>query len=244
MKGALMLTRKQRELLLFIEKKLQDDQVCPSFEEMKTALNLKSKSGIHRLVSALEDRGFIRRLINKARALEVIKSASDTTENKNNSLTNDRITTKGFIPNVIPGNFPQSSSRLTKKTEMAIELPLYGKIAAGQPIEALTDHTNTVTVPAQLIGKGEHYALEVEGESMIEAGIFDGDTAIIEKCETAENGKIIVALIDNSEVTLKRLRKKHHAIALEPANSDYKTRIFGPDQVQVQGKLVGIIRKY
>ena len=127
---------------------------------------------------------------------------------------------------------------------MAIELPLYGKIAAGQPIEALTDHTNTVTVPAQLIGKGEHYALEVEGESMIDAGIFDGDTAIIEKCETAENGKIIVALIDNSEVTLKRLRKKHHAIALEPANSDYKTRIFGPDQVQVQGKLVGIIRKY
>ena len=244
MKGALMLTRKQRELLLFIERKLQDDQVCPSFEEMKTALNLKSKSGIHRLVSALEDRGFIRRLVNKARALEVIKSASDTTKNKNNSLANDRITTKGFIPNVIPGNFPQSSSRLTKKTEMAIELPLYGKIAAGQPIEALTDHTNTVAVPAQLIGKGEHYALEVEGESMIEAGIFDGDTAIIEKCETAENGKIIVALIDNSEVTLKRLRKKHHAIALEPANSDYKTRIFGPDHGQVQGKLVGIIRKY
>jgi repressor LexA len=133
---------------------------------------------------------------------------------------------------------------LTKKAEMAIELPLYGKIAAGQPIEALTDHTNTVTVPAQLIGKGEHYALEVEGESMIDAGIFDGDTAIIEKCDTAENGKIIVALIDNSEVTLKRLRKKHHAIALEPANYDYKTRIFGPDQVQVQGKLVGIIRKY
>ena len=152
MKGALMLTRKQRELLLFIEKKLQDDQVCPSFEEMKTALNLKSKSGIHRLVSALEDRGFIRRLVNKARALEVIKSATDTTKNKNNSLANDRITTKGFIPNVIPGNFPQSSSRITKKAEMAIELPLYGKIAAGQPIEALTDHTNTVTVPAQLIG--------------------------------------------------------------------------------------------
>jgi len=239
-----MLTRKQRELLLFIERKLQDDQVCPSFEEMKTALNLKSKSGIHRLVSALEDRGFIRRLVNKARALEVIKSVSDTTDNNNNSLANDRLTTKGFIPNVIPGNFPQSSSKLTKKAETAIELPLYGKIAAGQPIEALTDHTNTVTVPAQLIGKGEHYALEVEGESMIDAGIFDGDTAIIEKCETAENGKIIVALIDNTEVTLKRLRKKHHAIALEPANSGYKTRIFGPDQVQVQGKLVGIIRKY
>ena len=244
MKGILMLTRKQRELLLFIERKLQDEQVCPSFEEMKTALNLKSKSGIHRLVSALEDRGFIRRLVNKARALDVIKSASDTTDNENNSLANDRVTTKGFIPNVIPGNFPQSSSRLTKKAEMAIELPLYGKIAAGQPIEALTDHSNTVTVPTQLIGKGEHYALEVEGESMIDAGIFDGDTAIIEKCETAENGKIIVALIDDTEVTLKRLRKKHHAIALEPANSYYKTRIFGPDQVQVQGKLVGIIRKY
>jgi repressor LexA len=164
-------------------------------------------------VSALEDRGFIKRLVNKARALEVIKSASNTTENKNNSLATDRITTNGFIPNVIPGNFPQSSSRLTKKAEMAIELPLYGKIAAGQPIEALTDHTNTVTVPAQLIGKGEHYALEVEGESMIDAGIFDGDTAIIEKCDTAENGKIIVALIDNTEVTLKRLRKKPHDLA-------------------------------
>ena len=244
MKGILMLTRKQRELLLFIERKLQDDQVCPSFEEMKSALNLKSKSGIHRLVSALEERGFIRRLVNKARALEVIKSASDTTEIEGNSLLNDRIKTKGFTPNVIPGNFPQSSSRLTEKAETALELPLYGKIAAGQPIEALTDHSNTVTVPAQLMGKGEHYALEVEGDSMIDAGIFDGDTAIIERCETAENGKIIVALIDNSEVTLKRLRKKHHAIALEPANSTYKTRIFGPDQVQVQGKLVGIIRKY
>ena len=239
-----MLTRKQRELLLFIERKLQEDQVCPSFEEMKSALNLKSKSGIHRLVSALEERGFIRRLVNKARALEVIKSASDTTETKSNTLLNDRIKTKGFTPNVIPGNFPQSSSKLTEKAETAIELPLYGKIAAGQPIEALTDHSNTVTVPAQLMGKGEHYALEVEGESMIDAGIFDGDTAIIERCETAENGQIIVALIDKSEVTLKRLRKKHHAIALEPANSDYKTRIFGPDQVQVQGKLVGIIRKY
>ena len=239
-----MLTRKQRELLLFIERKLQEDQVCPSFEEMKSALNLKSKSGIHRLVSALEERGFIRRLVNKARALEVIKSASDTTETKSNYLLNDKIKTKGFTPNVIPGNFPQSSSRLTEKAETALELPLYGKIAAGQPIEALTDHSNTVTVPAQLMGKGEHYALEVEGDSMIDAGIFDGDTAIIERCETAENGKIIVALIDNSEVTLKRLRKKHHAIALEPANSDYKTRIFGPDQVQVQGKLVGIIRKY
>ena len=244
MKGALMLTKKQRELLVFIERRLQDDQVCPSFEEMKSALNLKSKSGIHRLVSALEERGFIRRLVNKARALEVIKSASDTTETKSNTLLNDRIKTKGFTPNVIPGNFPQSSSRLTEKAETALELPLYGKIAAGQPIEALTDHSNTVTVPAQLMGKGEHYALEVEGDSMIDAGIFDGDTAIIERCETAENGKIIVALIDNSEVTLKRLRKKHHAIALEPANSDYKTRIFGPDQVQVQGKLVGIIRKY
>ena len=193
-----MLTRKQRELLLFIERKLQEDQVCPSFEEMKSALNLKSKSGIHRLVSALEERGFIRRLVNKARALEVIKSASDTTETKSNSLLNDRIKTKGFTPNVIPGNFPQSSSRLTEKAETAIELPLYGKIAAGQPIEALTDHSNTVTVPAQLMGKGEHYALEVEGDSMIDAGIFDGDTAIIERCETAENGKIIVALIDLS----------------------------------------------
>ena len=204
----------------------------------------RSKSGIHRLISALEERGFIRRLVNKARALEVIKSAYDTTEIKNNPPLNDRIKTKGFTPNVIPGNFPQSSSRLIETAETAIELPLYGKIAAGQPIEALTDHSNTVTVPAQLMGKGEHYALEVEGDSMIDAGIFDGDTAIIERCETAENGKIIVALIDNSEVTLKRLRKKHHAIALEPANSTYKTRIFGPDQVQVQGKLVGIIRKY
>ena len=145
---------------------------------------------------------------------------------------------------MIPGNFPKSTTRLDDLTGTYIELPLYGKVAAGHPIEALADETNKIAVPSNLIGTGEHYALEVEGDSMIDAGIFDGDTAIIERCQTAENGKIIVALVNENEVTLKRLRRKHHAIALEPANPNYETRIFGPDQVKVQGQLVGLIRKY
>jgi repressor LexA len=239
-----MLTRKQHELLIFIEKRLKEEQISPSFEEMKTELNLKSKSGIHRLVSALEERGFIRRLANKARALEILKTTSIETSPKTIHSVNRNNETKGFIPNVIPGNFPKSTNQLNKLADTSIELPLYGKVAAGYPIQALADETNKITVPSNLIGTGEHYALAVEGDSMIDAGIFDGDTAIIERCQTAENGKIIVALVDESEVTLKRLRRKHHAIALEPANPNYETRIFGPDQVQVQGQLVGLIRKY
>jgi repressor LexA len=239
-----MLTKKQHELLLFIEEYLKKDQISPSFEEMKIALNLKSKSGIHRLVSALEERGFIRKLANKARALEVLNSASTVTISKNIRSVDHKTETRSFTPNVIPGNFPKSTTRLDNLTGTYIELPLYGKVAAGHPIEALADETNKIAVPSNLIGTGEHYALEVQGDSMIDAGIFDGDTAIIERCQTAENGKIIVALVNENEVTLKRLRRKHHAIALEPANPNYETRIFGPDQVQVQGQLVGLIRKY
>jgi repressor LexA len=239
-----MLTKKQHELLLFIEGRLKEEQISPSFEEMKIALNLKSKSGIHRLVSALEERGFIRRLANKARALEVLKPASTATIPKTIPSIHRKTETRGFTPNVIPGNFPKSKTRLNNSADTSIEIPLYGKVAAGRPIEALPDETNKIAVPFSLIGAGEHYALEVEGDSMIDAGIFDGDTAIIERCQTAENGKIVVALVDGSEVTLKRLRRKHHAIALEPANPNYETHIFGPGQVQVQGQLVGLIRKY
>ena len=242
-----MLTRKQHELLFFIKNRLQSDQIAPSFDEMRLALNLKSKSGIHRLISALEERGFIRRLPNKARALEIIKLPSSTISSKNNFFEEENLDPRAFSPNVIPGNFPKPASvfiNVEKHAKSAIELPLYGKIAAGNPIEALADESSKIIVPPHLLSNGEHYALKVEGDSMIEAGIFNGDTAIIERCETAENGTIVVALIDENEVTLKRLRKRNHSIALEAANSDYETRIFGPDQVKLQGRLVGIMRKY
>ena len=236
-----MLTRKQLELFNFLKKHLSASDIAPSFDEMKNALNLKSKSGIHRLVSALEERGFIRRLPNKARAIEIIKTPRINPGVENFSTASPQ---RHFSPNVIPGNFPQAL-RLddNKHNEISI-LPLYGKIAAGNPIEAIVDTSQNVAVPNSILGQGDHYALEVEGDSMVEAGIFDGDTAIIEKCETAENGTIVVALIENEEVTLKKLRKRNDSIALEPANSQYETRIFGPDQVQLQGKLVGLIRKY
>jgi repressor LexA len=242
-----MLTRKQHELLFFIKNRLQSDQIAPSFDEMRLALNLKSKSGIHRLVSALEERGFIRRLPNKARALEIIKLPSTAASSKDSFSVKENSSTRAFSPNVIPGNFPKSASVFTKvekNVESAIELPMYGRIAAGNPIEALADESSKILVPPHLLSNGEHYALEVEGDSMIEVGIFNGDTAIIERCETAENGTIVVALIDESEVTLKRLRKRNHSIALEAANPEYETRIFGPDQVKLQGRLVGIMRKY
>ena len=242
-----MLTRKQHELLFFIKHRLQSDQIVPSFDEMRLALNLKSKSGIHRLVSALEERGFIRRLPNKARALEIIKLPSTAASSKDSFSVKENSSTRAFSPTVIPGNFPKSASvfiKANKNYESAIELPLYGRIAAGHPIEALADETNKILVPPHLLSSGEHYALEVAGDSMIEAGIFNGDIAIIERCETAENGTIVVALIDGNEVTLKRLRKRNHSIALEAANSEYETRIFGPDQVKLQGRLVGIMRKY
>ena len=236
-----MLTKKQLELLTFLKNHLKKNDVSPSFDEMKDALNLKSKSGIHRLVSALEERGFIRRLPNRARAIEIIKTTAIEPSIRRIAET---LPQKQFSPNVIPGNFPRAIRSEDNEDHQIIALPLYGKIAAGNPIEAINDPSRNIAVPCSLIGQGDHYALQVEGDSMIDAGIFDGDTAIIKKCESAENGTIVVALVENEEVTLKKLRKRNNSIALEPANPLYETRIFGPDQVELQGKLVGIIRKY
>ncbi len=236
-----MLTRKQYELLVFINRRLTDSGVSPSFEEMKEALGLKSKSGIHRLISGLEERGFIRRLPHRARALEVVRLPEDTAYAAQRSRAGERTR---FSPTVIRGDFKAALPSAATSEGEATQLPLLGRIAAGTPIEALRDPTNTIGVPPSLIGKGEHYALEVAGDSMIDAGILDGDTVLIQRCETAENGTIVVAIIDDNEVTLKRLRRRGDSIALEPANKDYETRIFGPDRVKVQGRLVGLIRHY
>jgi len=234
-----MLTRKQRELLLFINQRLTATGVSPSFDEMKDALNLRSKSGIHRLVSGLEERGFIRRLPHRARALEVVKLPEESAA--------PQLTERSrFSPTVIRGDFRGSlpGTPVAQDVE-AVDLPLYGRIAAGTPIEALRDHSTTVGVPGSLLGcGGEHYALEVAGDSMIEAGILDGDTVIIQRCDTADNGSVVVALVDNEEVTLKRLRRRGASIALEPANKAFETRIFGPDRVKVQGRLVGLMRRF
>jgi repressor LexA len=234
-----MLTKKQHELLMFINQRLSATGVSPSFDEMKDALNLRSKSGIHRLISGLEERGFIRRLAHRARALEVVKLPDEVAIPAAAERTR-------FSPTVIRGDFSGAlpGSPVAPDTD-AVELPLYGRIAAGTPIEALRDTSNSIGVPSALLGRnGEHYALEVAGDSMIEAGILDGDTVIIQRCDTAENGSIVVALVDNIEVTLKRLRRRGASIALEPANPAYETRIFGPDRVNVQGKLVGLLRRY
>ena len=239
-----MLTRKQYELLLFIDQRLKEHGVSPSFDEMKEALDLKSKSGIHRLITGLEERGFIRRLPHRARALEVLKLP----ENRAGDAPVPAVPeapSAGFSPNVIRGNFAGALPGAAIGLEAeAIDLPLYGKIAAGTPIEALRDHSDTIGIPASMLGGGEHYALTVEGDSMIEAGILDGDIVLIKRCDSAENGAIVVALVDDSEATLKRLRRKGASIALEPANQKYETRIFGPDRVKVQGRLVGLLRQY
>lgn len=225
-----MLTRKQYELLIFIDKRLKKTGISPSFDEMKDALGLRSKSGIHRLILGLEERGFIRRLPHRARALEVLRVP-------------ENIAPGSFASNVIEGDFKMSGGAAPAVGE-AVQLPLYGRIAAGTPIEAVGDHSNVVDVPASLVGKGEHFALEVEGDSMLDAGIQDGDTVVLKRLDTADNGAIVVALVDDNEVTLKRLRRKGNSIALEPANKDFETRIFGPGRVKVQGSLVGLIRKY
>ncbi len=233
-----MLTRKQNELLLYINRHLTEKGVSPSFDEMKEALGLKSKSGIHRLITGLEERGFIKRLAHKARALEVIRLPEDL------GIGGRKGEGGRFSPNVIQGNFGGAITGAAVATEVAaVQLPLYGRIAAGTPIEALRDHTATIDVPGSLLGRGEHYALEVEGDSMVNAGILNGDTAIVERCDTAETGSIVVALVDNTEVTLKRLRRKGDSIALEPANPAFETRIFGPDRVQIQGRMVGLLRR-
>jgi repressor LexA len=237
-----MLTKKQHELLMYINQRLAASGVAPSFDEMKDALNLRSKSGIHRLISGLEERGFIRRLAHRARALEVIKLPEESAASP---AVFGGVERGRFSPTVIRGDFAGALPGTPVAADSAaVDLPLYGRIAAGTPIEALRDQNNSVGVPGSLVGRGEHYALEVAGDSMVDAGILDGDTVIIQRCDTAENGAIVVALIDNIEATLKRLRRRGASIALEPANQAYETRIFGPDRVKVQGRLVGLLRRY
>jgi len=244
-----MLTRKQHELLMFIDRHLRSTGFSPSFEEMKDALKLKSKSGIHRLITALEERGFLRRRAHRARALEVIRLPENVAP-RGEALPAATAAAGGpaasFAPNVIRGNFaPQLAGvARTANEAAAVHLPLYGRIAAGLPIEALRDSGTSVEVPAALLGSGEHYALEVAGDSMADAGILDGDTVVIRRGDTAENGAIVVALVDDNEVTLKRLRRRGNSIALEAANPRYETRIFGPDRVKVQGRLIALLRKY
>jgi repressor LexA len=241
-----MLTRKQHELLTFIDKHLRNTGFSPSFEEMKEALNLKSKSGIHRLITALEERGFLKRRAHRARALEVLRMPESMAPRGTAAPTQAAPAAPAFSPNVIRGNFAQNlpGAVRTANDAAAVHLPLYGRIAAGLPIEALRDGGESVEVPAALLGGGEHYALEVSGDSMEQAGILDGDTVIIRRGDTAENGAIVVALVDEGEVTLKRLRRRGNSIALEAANPRYETRIFGPDRVKVQGRLVGLLRRY
>ena len=236
-----MLTRKQRELLLYINKHISEAGISPSFDEMKDALGLKSKSGIHRLITGLEERGFIRRLRHRARALEVLRLPHTAAIGEHGPRADKGV----FAPKVVHGDFggPLAGAVAPAESETA-ELPLYGRIAAGTPIEALRDYSSTVQVPVSRLGPGEYYALEVAGDSMAEAGILDGDTVILERVDIAENGSIVVALIDDEEVTLKRLRSKGQSVALEPANKDFETRIFGPDRVKVQGRLIGLIREY
>jgi len=239
-----MLTRKQHELLLFIHERMKETGIPPSFDEMKEALDLASKSGIHRLITALEERGFIRRLPNRARALEVIRMPEAY-----NPAPQAR---KGFSPSVIEGSLgkapPPAASRQPPASAQGnattASIPVMGRIAAGVPISAIQTNTHDVSVPVDMLGNGEHYALEVKGDSMIEAGIFDGDTVIIRNVSTANPGDIVVALVDDEEATLKRFRRKGASIALEAANPAYETRIFGPDRVKIQGRLVGLMRRY
>ncbi|WP_350334059.1 transcriptional repressor LexA [Coralliovum pocilloporae] len=240
-----MLTQKQYELLLFIHERLKETGIPPSFDEMKDALDLRSKSGIHRLITALEERGFLRRLPNRARALEVIKLP----ESVSPSLASPR--QKGFSPAVIEGSLGKKPPAKPTNDQFddagqSVSIPVMGRIAAGTPISAIQSHSHTIAVPPELLSSkpGDHYALEVKGDSMIEAGILDGDTVLIFKTESANTGDIVVALVDDEEATLKRLRKKGASIALEAANPAYETRIFGPDRVKVQGRLVGLVRQY
>ena len=237
-----MLTRKQHELLVFIDRHLKKTGFSPSFEEMKEALQLRSKSGIHRLITALEERGFLRRHHNRARALEVMRVPELDVAAPVRAAAGS---SPGFSAQIIQGDFGAKLPGVRAAHEAgAVPLPLYGRIAAGVPIEALRDNGAHVEVPMALLGNGEHYALEVAGDSMVDAGILDRDTVIIRKGELAENGQIVVALVDESEVTLKRLRRRGTAIALEPANKAYETRLFPADRVKVQGRLVGLLRRY
>ena len=226
-----MLTKKQKNLLLFINKKLRSSGISPSYDEMKDSLNLKSKSGIHRLISALEERGFIKRLAHKARALEVVKLPETASAN---DIYNS------FSPSVIKGGLDDTYS---KKSDSG-DLPVLGNIAAGTPVEAIQNEVSRIPLPSNVEKNGEYFGLKVQGDSMIEAGINDGDTVIVKKTDTADNGKIVVALIDDHEAMLKRIRRKGKTVALESANRNYETKIFGPDRVKIQGILVSLYRKF
>lgn len=230
-----MLTAKQHELIRFIQQKLEETGISPSFEEMKEALDLKSKSGVHRLISALEERGFIRRLPNRARALEVVKLPEDAvTSASRPRAANANDTVAAVIPPRAVAPNPAND---------IIEVPLHGRIAAGAPIEAI-EGQSSMPVPAALLGPGEHYALEVSGDSMIEAGIFDGDFALVRRTDTARDGEIVVALVDNEEATLKYLRREAGRVRLDPANGAYEPQVYEPHRVKVQGKLAGLLRRY
>lgn len=238
-----MLTAKQRELLVFINDRIEETGVSPSFDEMKEALNLRSKSGIHRLITALEERGFLRRLPNRARALEVLRLPDAAAPSGGRGAK--------FAPSVVSANFAGGRRTAASGRPRAVasaggsnELPVLGKIAAGTPIDAIQHEVDRIAAPAALLRSGEHYILEVQGESMIDAGIFDGDFAVIQRADDAVNGDIVVALVDREEATLKRLRKKGASVALEAANPAFETRIYGADRVAIQGRLVGLMRKY
>ena len=238
-----MLTKKQHELLMFINERLKETGVPPSFDEMKDALDLRSKSGIHRLITALEERGFLRRLPNRARALEIIKLPDSFPSGLASSARS-----RGFSPSVIEGSLgkvPDKKESLDNSDAgSSVLVPVMGRIAAGVPISAIQSHSHTIPVPPDMLATGEHYALEVRGDSMIDAGILDGDTVLIKKQQNADSGDIVVALVDDEEATLKRLRRKGGSVALEAANPAYETRIFGPDRVKVQGRLIGLMRQY
>ncbi|MEM7693628.1 MAG: transcriptional repressor LexA [Pseudomonadota bacterium] len=243
-----MLTKKQFDLLMFIHERMSEAGVPPSFEEMKDALDLKSKSGIHRLITALEERGFIRRLPNRARALEVLRLPD--------SAQAQPVRTRGFSPSVIEGSGHLADAglpprlpnrpplRAVQPAVEIIDVPMMGRIAAGVPIEAIQQQSDAVHLPADMLPGGEHFALEVRGDSMVDAGIHDGDTVIVRRTDRADNGDIVVALVDNEEATLKRLRKRGNTVALEAANPQYETRIFGSDRVRIQGTLTALIRRY
>ena len=233
-----MLTRKQFELLRFVHERLTETGVPPSFDEMKDALDLRSKSGIHRLITALEERGFIRRLPNRARAIEVIKLPDSVGHGLGSSRA------RGFTPSVIEGDLGRVRTTSEDDGGRPVAVPVMGRIAAGTPIEAIQTRSHIIIMPPDLLSAGEHFALEVRGDSMIEAGILDGDLALIRKSEAADTGDIVVALIDDEEATLKRFRRRGASIALEPANTAYEVRILPPNRVRIQGKLVGLFRRY
>ncbi|KQO73247.1 transcriptional repressor LexA [Methylobacterium sp. Leaf88] len=250
-----MLTRKQLDLLQFIQLRMRESGVPPSFDEMKDALDLKSKSGIHRLITALEERGFLRRLPNRARAIEVIRMPESLGGNAGAPRAAPASEVRRFTPSVVEGGkgkgLPAGASvprlpttQATDESGRAVTIPVMGRIAAGTPISAIQEQSHSVTMSPDFLAGGEHYALEVRGDSMVDAGILDGDLVVIRKQDTANTGDIIVALIDDEEATLKRLRRRGSSIALEAANPAYETRVLGPDRVQIQGRLVSLVRRY